>query len=125
MDPIHVHMISLKHVLWYPKGTMDYGLKYDVNQKINLHGYVDSNWQVVPLTGRATQVFCFSLGSSMILWFSEKKSCVGLSTAKTEYVFTCSDSCEAVWLRKLLSNLFDLQLDVTCIFYDNHSFVKL
>ena len=26
------------------RGTVDYGIKYDVNQKINLEGYVDSDW---------------------------------------------------------------------------------
>ena len=26
------------------KGTVEYGLKYDANQKINLEGYVDSDW---------------------------------------------------------------------------------
>ena len=41
MDPRHVHLIAAKHVLRYLKGTVDYGLKYDANQKINLHGYVD------------------------------------------------------------------------------------
>ena len=30
-----------------------------------------------------------------------------------------------MWLRKLLSGLFDLQLDVTCIFCNNQSCVKL
>ena len=44
MDLGHVHLIAAKHVLRYLKGTMDYGLKYDVNQKINLNGYVDLDW---------------------------------------------------------------------------------
>ena len=50
---------------------------------------------------------------------------MALSTAEAEYVATCSASCEAVWLRKLLSNLFDLQLEPTCIFCDNQICVKL
>ena len=30
---------------WYDRmGTIDYGLKYDVNQKINLEVYVDLDW---------------------------------------------------------------------------------
>ena len=37
----HVHLIATKHILRYLKGTVDYGLKYEVNQKINLEGYVD------------------------------------------------------------------------------------
>ena len=30
-DPRHVHLIVAKHILRYLKGTVDYGLKYDVN----------------------------------------------------------------------------------------------
>ena len=43
-DQRHVHLIVAKNVIRYLKGTMDYGLKYDANQNINLHNYVDSNW---------------------------------------------------------------------------------
>ena len=48
-----------------------------------------------------------------------------LIIAKSEYVVACSASCEVVWMRKLLSDLFDLQLDSTCIHCDNQSYVKL
>ena len=41
-NPRHVHLIATNHILRYLKGTVDYGLKYEVNQKINLEGYVDS-----------------------------------------------------------------------------------
>ena len=51
---------------------------------------------------------CFGMGSGVISWFSRKKSHVALSIAEAEYVTGCSASCEAVWLRKLLSDLFDL-----------------
>ena len=50
---------------------------------------------------------------------------MALSTVEAEYVAACLASCEAVWLRKLLSDLFDLQLDATCIYCDNQSCVKL
>ena len=30
----HVHLIATKHILRYLKGTVDYGFKYEVNQKI-------------------------------------------------------------------------------------------
>ena len=43
-DPRHVHLIAAKHILRYLKAIVEYGLKYDLNQKTNLHGYVDSNW---------------------------------------------------------------------------------
>ena len=50
---------------------------------------------------------------------------MSLSTAEAKYVTACSDSCVVVWLRKLLSDLFDLQLDATCIYCDNQIYLKL
>ena len=44
MDPRHVHLVATKHIQRYLKGSVDYGLKYQANQKINLEGYVDSHW---------------------------------------------------------------------------------
>ena len=50
---------------------------------------------------------------------------MALSTAEAEYVAACLASCEAMWLRKILSNLFDLYLDATCIYCNNQICVKL
>ena len=44
---------------------------------------------------------------------------MALSIAEAEYVAACSASCEEVWLWKLLFDLFDLQMDATCIHCDN------
>ena len=44
-----------KHAVRYLKGTIDYGLKYEANQKINLKGYVIQIGKVVPLIGREVQ----------------------------------------------------------------------
>ena len=41
----NVHLMVVKHAVRYLKGTIEYGLKYEVNQKINLEGYVDSGWE--------------------------------------------------------------------------------
>ena len=50
---------------------------------------------------------------------------MALSIAEAEYVATCLASREAVWLRKLMFDLFDLQLDATSIYCDNESYLKL
>ena len=42
-DPRHVHLIAENHILRYLKGTVDYGLKYKADQKINLEGYIESD----------------------------------------------------------------------------------
>ena len=83
-DLRQVPLIAAKHILKYLKGTVDYGLKYDVNQKINLEGYVDSNWAGSAIDRKSTSGYYFSMGSGVISWFSRKQSCVELSIAKAE-----------------------------------------
>ena len=110
IDPRSVHFTAAKHILRYLKGTIDYGLKYEANQNINLEGYVDSDWADSAIDRKSTLGCYFNMGSGVISWFSRKQSCVELSTIEAQYVAACSASCEAVWLRKLLSDLFDLQI---------------
>ena len=102
------HLIVAKHAVRYLKGTVEYGLKYDTNQKINLEGYVDTYWARSAIDRKSTLRCYFSMGSGVISWFSRKQPCMALSAVEAEYVTACSASCEAVWLRKLLSDLFDL-----------------
>ena len=69
-DSRSVHLKAAKHILRYPKGTIDYGLKYDANQKINLEGYVDSDW-VGSVVDRKSTLGC--LGSGVISWLSRNR----------------------------------------------------
>ena len=55
----------------------------------------------------------------MISWFSRKKTSIALSTTEVEYIAACSACSEAIWLRKMLADLFDEELDVTDILCDN------
>ena len=112
-------------MLRYLKGTIDYGLRYVADCEFRLMGYTDSNWVGSVTDWKNTSGCCFNLGSTMISWLSKKQTSVALSTAEAEYIATCSACSEVVWLRKLLAGLFDLELDVTCIFCDNQSCIKL
>ena len=89
-DLRHVHLIDAKHILRYLKGTVDNGIKYEEDQKINMEGYVDSYWVGSSIYRKSTSRCCFSMGSSVISCFSRKQSCVALSTAKAEYVTASS-----------------------------------
>ena len=50
---------------------------------------------------------------------------MALSSAETEYMATSLAACEAIWLRKLVSGLFDQELGPTVIHCDNQSCIKL
>ena len=85
----HVNLISTKHILRYLKGRVDYGLKYKADQKINLEGYVDSDWVGSSIDKKSSLRCCFSMGSGVISWFRRKQSYVSLSIAEAEYVTAC------------------------------------
>ena len=65
-DPRQVHLVAAKHILRYLKGIIDYGIRYDENQKVNLKGYVDSDWAGSALDRKNTLGCCFSMGSGVI-----------------------------------------------------------
>ena len=55
-----------KHAMRYLKGTVEYELKDEVNQKINPEGYVDSYWEGNAINRKSTSRCYFSMGSSVI-----------------------------------------------------------
>jgi hypothetical protein len=61
----------------------------------------------------------------MTSWKRRKQSNIALSTTEAEYIAACSTSCEAIWPRKLLTGLFDLEMEATVILSDNQSCIKM
>ena len=48
-----------------------------------------------------------------------------LSSAEVEYMATSQAACEAIWMRKILVDLFGSHLDPTVIHCDNQSCIKI
>jgi hypothetical protein len=117
------HWIAAKHVLRYLRGTVGYGLRYASSVDLSLQGYVD--WAGSAVDRKSTSGCCFTLGSAMVSWCSRKQSSVALSTTEAEYIALSVAVREAVWLRKLLTDLFDHEMDPIIIHCDNQSCVKL
>ena len=61
----------------------------------------------------------------MTSWCSRKQKSVALSSIEAEYMSASTTSCEAIWLRKLLVNLFRRKMEATRIMCDNQSCIKL
>ena len=61
----------------------------------------------------------------MTSWSSRKQGSIAQSTTKAEYI-AASDACkEAVWLKKLLFDLFSGKIDSTIIHCDNQIYIKI
>jgi hypothetical protein len=107
VEPKQEHWIAAKHVLRYILGTINYGLRYTASSDIQLHGFIDSDWAVSGEDRKSTSGMCFSLGSAMISWGNRKHKSLSLITIESEYMEACEACIETVWLRKLISDLFD------------------
>jgi hypothetical protein len=125
VEPRHVHLVVAKHVMRYLKGTLDCGLSYDGDHEFRLSGYTDLDWARSASDRKITSGCCFSLGSAMISWQSRKQSSISLITTEGEYIATCYASCEDIWLQKLLTGLFDLEMEATLILCDNQRCIKM
>jgi hypothetical protein len=125
VDPRKVHWIAAKHILRYLKGTIEYGLQYLQGDQAKLSGYTDFDWAGSAIDRKSTSGCCFTLGSGVISWYSRKQKSVALSSAEAEYMAASQASCEAIWLRKALVDLFGTKLDPTIIYCDNQSCIKL
>ena len=93
--------------------------EYTSNSGLTLVGYSDSDWAGNVEDRKSTSRCCFSLGSSMVSWFSRKQSAVSLSVAEVEYIAACMAACGAVWLWKLLAGFTGQRLEPTVIHCDN------
>jgi hypothetical protein len=105
----------MKHVLIYLRGIIGYGLRYASSVDLSLEGYVDVYCAGSAVDQKSTFGCCFTLGSAMVSWCSGKQSYVALSTAEVEYIALSVEAPEAVWLLKILTDLFDREMDPTII----------
>ena len=109
----------------YLKGKTNLGLYYDIDHDYRLYGYMDSYWAESAADRKNTLGGCYGLGPAMISWFSKKQVNVALSTAEAEYIAACSTCCEEIWLWKLMSGIFDMEVHTTIIFHDKQSCIKM
>jgi len=73
---------------------------------------------------KSTLVCVSIVGSTIISWFSRKQRLFTLSSAEAEYMATSLAGCKAIWLRKLLTGLLRIELQLTVIDCDNQSCIK-
>lgn len=120
-----LHFQAAKRILRYVRGTTEYGIKYTCSQSPKLAGFSDSDWAGSIDDMRSTTGFCFTFGSGMFSWCSEKQDVVVQSTAEAEYVAANASVNQVVWIRKLLADLHMEQNEPTEIFVDNQAAIAI
>ena len=111
----------MKRVLRYIKGTINLGLLYTKNESKQCIGFSDSDWGGDPDDHKSTSGYLFEIGGTAVSWRSKKQNCVALSTAEAEYMALAATAQEAIWLRRLTSEIDESPVESTTIYEDNQS----
>jgi hypothetical protein len=78
--PKQSHLVSIKRIFKYLKGTMTYGQWHPRNQNFQLNAYSDADWANCVDERKRTIGGAFFLGDSLVAWLSKKKGFISLST---------------------------------------------
>ncbi|CAL8138407.1 unnamed protein product [Prunus armeniaca] len=124
-NPTKKHMGTTKRVLRYIQGTIDFGIVFEKGKETTLIGYCDSDWAGSEDDMRSTSGYAFTLGSGVFSWASIKQNTVALSIAEAEYVSAAEATSQAKWLRFVLEDFGEEQIEGTQIMCDNTSAIAM
>jgi transposase InsO family protein len=122
-NPGWVHWEAVKKIFRYLLGTKKLELVYG-GERRGLVGYVDADGASQEHR-RAISGYVFMVDGGAVSWSSKKQELVTLSTTEAEYVAQTHAVKEAIWLRSLITDLFDSVETPTTLFSDSKSAIAL
>jgi hypothetical protein len=118
------HWNAAKHVLRYLKGTISKKLTFHRVKDPRLIALSDSDW-AGDLDTRRSQSASLILFCGVIHWVSTIQHITALSSAEAEIYALKTTVRDTIWIRHILSQLFQPQLKPTVIYEDNASAIKI
>jgi hypothetical protein len=74
--PKESHVLALKRIFRYLKGTKEFGLRYPKGKDQSLMAYTDAYWVGCIDDRRSTSGAAFYLGECLVSWLSKKQSLI-------------------------------------------------
>ncbi|XP_050914986.1 secreted RxLR effector protein 161-like [Lathyrus oleraceus] len=113
-NPKESHLIIVKRIMKYLKGTTNVGLWYPKGSIYNLVGHSDIDYVGSKTDRKSTSGTCHILGNALVSWACKKQACVALSIAEVEYIELGRCCAQILWLKKQLR---DYGLDLGAFLY--------
>ncbi|PWA75384.1 ribonuclease H-like domain, Reverse transcriptase, RNA-dependent DNA polymerase [Artemisia annua] len=124
-EPKDHHLKAVKQVIRYIKGTKEHGIIYKKEGGCKITGYSDSSYGINTDQGKGTTGVVFYFGESPITWCTQKQPTVALSSCESEFMAATAAACQALWLKRLLSELTGLEEKRITLRVDNVSAIAL
>ena len=122
-NPGPAHWEAVKRIFRYLAGTRDLWLSYGESKRA-LEGYADADGSMAE-DRRAITGYAFLIDGGAVSWSSKRQEIVSLSTTESEYVAATHGGKEALWLRSLISEVFEPLKVPTTLFSDNQAAIVL
>jgi hypothetical protein len=74
---------------------------------------------------KSTSGSIFFFGECPITWQSQKQKSTAMSSCEAEYMAVSTTSCQAVWLGRLVGELFSREAEVPTLLVDNKAAIQL
>jgi hypothetical protein len=123
-NPKKPYLESAKKILWYVKGTLDYGTLYQKDGVCQVMSYYDADYAGDYDTRRSTTGYVFSLGSRAVSWCSKRQPTISLPTMEAEYRVAAMLVHKNTWLTRRLKDLHQ-PVEQVILHCDNRSAVCL
>ncbi|GJU29993.1 hypothetical protein Tco_1173582 [Tanacetum coccineum] len=123
-NPKESHLIAVKRIFRYLKGTPSLGLWYPKCLGFDLKGYSDSDYVGCNMDRKSTSGACQLLGGKLVCWSAKKQQSVAMSSAEAEYVAAAGCCANILWMKSQLTD-YDIIYEKVPIFCDNTSAIAI
>nr|GEZ68437.1 ribonuclease H-like domain, reverse transcriptase, RNA-dependent DNA polymerase [Tanacetum cinerariifolium] len=124
-------MESLSRISWYlglasnGRCTFEHGIIYKKEGGCKITSYSDSSYGINTDQGKGTTGIVFYFKESPITWCTQKQPTVALSSCESKFIAATGAACQALWLKRLLSELIGWEEKRTTLKVDNVSAIAL
>ncbi|KAI0504589.1 hypothetical protein KFK09_015541 [Dendrobium nobile] len=123
-DPQPNHLLMLKRLIRYIKGTTHFGMPI-TKSDLCLRTYSDPDWASDPVTLKSTSEYCTFLGNTLISWAIKKKTTVSRSSTESKYKALAAATVDTIWLKRLLTDFQIPHTQPIDLYCDNTSAIAL
>eukprot|EP00253_Pinus_taeda_P006365 PITA_06365 len=123
--PKESHIIVIKRILQYLKGTAEYGLWYPKGNDLVVQAYTNEDWAGSVDDHKSTSGATFYLGGCLVSWLSKKQSLISLSTAEAKYVTAAASCTQVLWMKQTLQDIQVKFNEPIPIFCDNTNAISI
>nr|GEW60090.1 uncharacterized mitochondrial protein AtMg00810-like [Tanacetum cinerariifolium] len=123
-NPNEHHVLAVKRIFRYLKGTINLGLWYPKDSGFDLTAYSDIDNAGCHLDRKSTSGSVHFLGDKLVCWSSKKQNCVSISIAESEYVVVSGCCAQVLWMRTKLTD-YGFFYDKVPIYYDSKSAIAI